>query len=102
MGIANDQSIQAIISIGLLFPLASGVFDVSIAGLMTLAVVSVTGLFQYTNGKMPIALAVAIVLVGGCFAGLFNALLIVRVRIDPFIATIGTSTIFEGIFANNW
>jgi len=97
IGIADDQAVPAIISIGLLFPLASGVFDVSIAGVFSLSVVSVTGLFQATNGSMPVIPAVIIVLIGGCIAGLINALLIVRVRIDPFIATIGTSTVFEGL-----
>ncbi|MCU1367244.1 MAG: monosaccharide transporter rane protein family [Ilumatobacteraceae bacterium] len=96
LGIAQNQAIQAILSLGLLFPLACGVFDVSVAGVMTLAIVAVTWLFQSTNGGMPIWAAVIIVLVVVAVAGLVNAVLIVRIGIDPFIATIGTGSIFEG------
>jgi ribose transport system permease protein len=97
IGIAGNQAVQGLLSIGLLFPLACGVFDVSVSGTMTLAVVAVTWLFQITNGSMPIPLAIVIVLAAAVVAGLINAGLIVKLGIDPFIATIGTSSVYEGI-----
>lgn len=97
IGIAGNQAVQGLLSIGLLFPLACGVFDVSVSGIMTLSVVAVTWLFQITNGSMPIPLAIVIVLGAAVAAGLVNAGLIVKLGIDPFIATIGTSSIFEGL-----
>jgi ribose transport system permease protein len=97
IGIAGNQAVQGLLSIGLLFPLACGVFDVSVNGTMTLSVVAVTWLFQITNGNMPIWLAIIIVLLAAVVAGLINAGLIVKLGIDPFIATIGTSSLFEGI-----
>jgi ribose transport system permease protein len=97
IGIAGNQAVQGLLSIGLLFPLACGVFDVSVSGMMTLATVAVTWLFQITNGSMPIPLAIVIVLAAAVVAGLINAGLIVKLGIDPFIATIGTSSVFEGL-----
>jgi ribose transport system permease protein len=97
LGIAQNQAIQAVISIGLLFPLAAGVFDVSVSGSMTLAVVLVTYLFQATSGHLPIVAAIVITLAAMVVAGLCNGLLIVRVGIDPFVATIGTGSVLEGI-----
>lgn len=97
LGIAQNQAIQAVLSIGLLFPLAAGVFDVSVSGSMTLAVVFVTEMFQGTSGRMPIAAAVVLTLVVMVIAGLCNGLLVVRVGIDPFVATIGTGSVLQGI-----
>jgi len=97
LGIAQNQAIQAVLSIGLLFPLASGVFDVSVSGSMTLAVVFVTEMFQGTSGAMPIWGAVLLTLVVMVLAGLVNGLLVVRVGIDPFVATIGTGSVLQGI-----
>ena len=97
LGIAQNQAIQAVLSIGLLFPLAAGVFDVSVSGSMTLAVVFVTEMFQATSGHMPIWAAVALTLVVMVAAGLANGFLVVIVGIDPFVATIGTGSILQGI-----
>jgi ribose transport system permease protein len=97
LGIAQNQAIQAVISIGLLFPLAAGVFDVSVSGSMTLAVVLVTDLFQATSGHLPIPAAIAITLAVMVVAGLVNGLLVIRVGIDPFVTTIGTGSVLEGI-----
>jgi ribose transport system permease protein len=97
LGIAQNQAIQAVISIGLLFPLAAGVFDVSVSGSMTLAVVLVTYLFQETSGGMPIWAAIIITLAAMVVAGLCNGFLIVKIGIDPFVATIGTGSVLMGI-----
>jgi ribose transport system permease protein len=97
LGIAQNQSVQAVLSIGLLFPLAAGVFDVSVSGSMTLAVVFVTEMFQGTAGHMPIWAAIILTLLVMVLAGLLNGLLIVKVGIDPFVATIGTGSVLQGV-----
>src|SRR5580658_2149926 len=50
VGILGNQAISGIIALGLLVPLSAGVFDISIGGGMTLAVVVVADLFQASNG----------------------------------------------------
>jgi ribose transport system permease protein len=97
IGLMNTQAIAAIVALGLLFPLAAGAFDISIAGAITLSVVLVSWLFQTTTGSMPIPAAIAITLAAAVVIGAINALLVVRIQVDPFIATIGTSSVMLGI-----
>lgn len=97
IGVVSAQAIGGLMALAVVLPLASGVFDISVAGMMSLAIVGVTWLFQTTTGTIPIALAIAIVLVVACLAGAFNALLVLKGRVDPFIGTIGTGTMLLGI-----
>lgn len=97
VGILGNSAILGILAVGLLAPLAAGVFDLSIGGAMTLAVVAVTFLFQTTGGDFPVLLAVLVVLVGAVGIGLINSWLVVKRGIDPFIATIGTGSVMVGM-----
>jgi ribose transport system permease protein len=97
IGITGNEAVAGIVALGVIVPLAAGVFDVSIAGMITLAVVEVTWLFQTTHGGMPIPLAIAITLATGVVVGLVNAFVVVKGKVEPLIATIGTGTILTGI-----
>jgi ribose transport system permease protein len=97
IGVVSNQTIGGIMALALLLPLASGVFDISIGGAMTLAVVLVTWLFQTTGGNMPIPLAILITLVAGLIIGVVNGTLVIKARVDPFIATIGVSSVLLGL-----
>lgn len=97
VGVLGNQATSGIVALGLLLPLSAGVFDISIGGAMTLSVVATTDMFQASGGNMPIALVVVIVLVGAIGLGLVNSLLVLKVGVDPFIATIGTSSVMVGM-----
>jgi len=97
IGVVSNQTIGGIMALALLLPLAAGVFDISIGGAMTLAVILVTWLFQTTSGSMPIPVAILITLAVGVLIGCVNGLLVVKAKVDPFIATIATSTVLLGI-----
>src|SRR3954454_18221882 len=97
IGVVSNQTIGGIMALALLLPLASGVFDISIGGAMTLAVVLVTWLFQTTGGNMPIPLAILITLAAGLVIGVVNGTLVIKARVDPFIATIGVSSVLLGL-----
>ena len=97
VGVISNQAITGIVALGILMPLAAGAFDISIGGVMTLAVVLSTWLFQATAGGMPIWASILLTLVASVFAGAFNGFLVVVVKVDPFIATIGSSSVFLGI-----
>lgn len=97
IGLVSNQSVAAIVALGLLFPLAAGAFDISISGAITLGVVMVMWLFQATEGSMPIVAAIALTLTIALVIGAVNAFLVVRVGVDPFIATIGTSSVLLGL-----
>lgn len=89
--IANEQAITAIIAIGLLLPLAAGVFDLSIGSVAALSAVVVADLTA-TRG-VPVLPAIAITLAIGLVVGALNALLIVGLGIDSFIATLAMSSV---------
>jgi ribose transport system permease protein len=97
VGIFGNSAIIGIIAVGLLMPLAAGVFDISIGGSMTLSIVAVTYLFQLTHGGMPVPVAILIVLLLAVVIGFVNSALVVREGIDPFIATIGTGAVLVGM-----
>lgn len=97
LAVANNQTVTAIVALGLLFPLAAGVFDISIGGIITLSVVFSTYTFQQTAGMIPTPLVIVLTLSVGILAGLFNALLVVKLEIAPFIVTLGSGSVFLGI-----
>lgn len=97
VGILANSAILGILALGLLIPLAAGVFDISIGGMMTLAVVAVTWLFQVTEGRMPVSVAILIVLVGALLVGLGNSWLVVDRGVDPFVGTIGVGSVLIGL-----
>jgi ribose transport system permease protein len=96
VGVIANGAVTGIIALGLLLPLAAGVFDISVAGTLTLSVVGIMVLFEETSGKMPIIVAVLIVLLCAVVVGLINAFGILNLKIDPFIITIGTSSLLVG------
>src|SRR4051794_9598141 len=61
--IAGDEAITAILALGLVIPLAAGVFDLSIASTMGFAAVAVT--WYQSHGHSALAGAVLVILGGG-------------------------------------
>ncbi len=72
--------------------------DLSVAAIMVLASV-VMGKFAVTLG-VPAAIAIPIGFVLGTLCGLMNGLLVTRLRLPPFIVTLGTWSIFFAL--NLW
>lgn len=89
--VASDQAITAIMALSLVMPLAAGVFDLSIGSVMGFSVVMVAW-FQSTAGMSP-AVAIVLTLLCGLLIGTVNALVVVRLGVDSFIATLGMSSI---------
>lgn len=87
----NNEAIRAIVAVGLTLPLAAGVFDLSIAGVISAS--AVTTSWAVTMQGWPWPVAVALGLLVGVAVGLINGFLIVKIRIDSFIATLGMSSI---------
>jgi ribose transport system ATP-binding protein len=86
----------ALVSLGQATALLVGGFDVSVAALMTMCVV--TASFTLTPTMTGIALVPgAFALVGvGLATGLFNAILIRALRLPSIVATLGTLSVLEG------
>src|SRR5690348_4698013 len=81
--IFGSQAVLLIATLGLLFPLAAGEFDLSIGGILgfTTAVVAVLNV----NSHWPIVYAVLLALVLGLVIGIVNAFFTVVVGIHSFV-----------------
>lgn len=89
--VLNQQAILVVVALGLLLPLAAGVFDLSIGAVISAA--SVVAGWGMVTAEWPIWLAVAAALALGLAVGALNGFLVVKVRIDSFIATLGMSSV---------
>jgi ribose/xylose/arabinose/galactoside ABC-type transport system permease subunit len=85
---------QLILSVGLVVCLACHQFDLSVASIATLSAFLTLGLYLRTDWPMGLAIAVAILV--GAVAGLVNGLLVTRLRLNAFIATLGTGGVYAG------
>ncbi len=86
----------ALVAIGQTNALLVGGFDVSVAALMTLCVVTASFTLQPGSSTL-VLVAGALAIVGvGLATGLFNATLIRLHRLPSIIATLGTLSILEG------
>lgn len=95
--IVGSKSIQAIVAIAIMIPIAANKFDLSVAFMLGISQVLAIGL-QRTGLSWP--LVVVVILLFGALVGLINGILVTVVGIDSFIATLGTGTVLLGL--NEW
>lgn len=93
--IFGTQSVQLVITLGLLIPLTAGEFDLSVAAVMGFGATMIGWL--NVNHHWAISLAIVATLAIGLFIGAVNALLVVRIGVPSLIATLGTGTLITGI-----
>ncbi len=93
--IFGTQSVLLVLSLGLLFPLITAQFDLSVASVLSLS--SMTVAILNVEHGVPIGVAIAVALLAGAVVGAVNALLIVGLRLDSFIVTLGMSTVVVGL-----
>jgi rhamnose transport system permease protein len=85
----------ALVALPMTFIIISGGIDLSVGSTMGLCAV-LTGVFWKSLG-LPLPAALALVLLVGLLCGLFNGLLIIRFRMPPLIATLGTLALYRGL-----
>jgi ribose transport system permease protein len=89
------------VTLGLLFPLAAGVYDLAVG--QTLGFAAVLSAYLVNHGFDTVS-AIAVTLAAGLCVGAINGALIVGVRINSFIATLGVSSVLlavVGAMSNN-
>jgi ribose transport system permease protein len=89
--IATGNAVVAILALAAMLPLIVGQFDLSVGFQLGLAQTLCAG-FMLKQG-MPAAEAAMLTVIAGAVFGGANALLVLWVRIDSFIATLATGTI---------
>jgi ribose transport system permease protein len=92
--IVNSSGVVMLLALAATIPLRAGDFDLSIAGTM---VVSAAVVAQLSANGVNWILAVVIALIIGLAIGGVNALLIVGLGLNGFVATLGTLTALEGL-----
>lgn len=95
IGILLATAVNGILALGVTFIIVTGGIDLSLGTVMTLAAV-MAGVVV-TNLGMPIPLGILAALVTGAFAGLLNGAAISKMKIPPFIATLGMMMIAKGL-----
>jgi ribose transport system permease protein len=95
--ILSNKSVQLLVALSVFIPMVANQFDLSAGFNVGISQVLAIGL---QSQGLPWQAAVAAVLLMGATVGLINGLLITRVKIDSFIATLGAGSILYGL--NAW
>ena len=93
--LSNNRSIYALAALAVMIPMTANHFDLSVAGMIGLSQILAIGL--QTRQELPWWAACAIVLAIGVVVGIVNGVLVARVRIHSFIATLGTGSVLLGL-----
>jgi ribose/xylose/arabinose/galactoside ABC-type transport system permease subunit len=90
----QQNAVIGVIACGMVFAIIIGGFDLSVGSTAAMASVVMAVVYNAT-GSVAIGLAAA--LLSGVLAGIVNGGLIAALRINPFVATLGTMTIIRGL-----
>ena len=87
----------AIMGLGVTFVIATGGIDLSL-GTVTIASAVLAGKL-YTMGTIPLWATIPIMMAIGTLCGLLNGLMVAKLKIPAFIATLGTMMVSRGLSA---
>jgi ribose transport system permease protein len=93
--ILGSQTVLAILTLGLLFPLTAGDYDLSIASTLSLSAM-VVALLDVQHG-WPVVWAVLAAVAAAAVVGVVNGSLVALLQIDAFITTLGTGAFLSGV-----
>ena len=92
--ILQQVSTLGILSMGMTILMISGGIDLSVGSSISVVAVVVGKLLK---AGVPVGYPIVIGLLIGCFIGLINGLLAAHTRAHPFILTLGTMTLLQGV-----
>ncbi|NLX09285.1 MAG: ABC transporter permease [Chloroflexi bacterium] len=95
VGILLATSVNGILALGVTFVIITGGIDLSIGTVMAFSAV-MSAVFL-TEWNVPLALGVLGGIGTGALAGLINGIIISRMRVPPFIATLGMMYVAKGL-----
>lgn len=93
--VLSTQSVLALVALGALLTLVIGEFDLSLGAQMGLAALLLPGLTA--NGGLSIPLAIIVSIAATMVVGLLNGLLVAKLKVNSFIATIGTAALIGAV-----
>lgn len=90
----TQVSVNAIIAVGMTFVILTGGIDLSVGSTLAISGALGASIIKSTGS---ITLAIIVAAVVGTFIGIINGLLIAKGKLQAFIATLATMTIFRGV-----
>jgi len=84
-----------IVAMGQTFVMLAASIDLSVAYLISVTAVMASFLMRGDPARVP--MAVAAVFAIGAFVGLINGLVVSKLRVNPFIATLGVGLVLKGV-----
>jgi len=93
--ILGSQAVLVVVTLGLLFPLSAGDYDVSIASTLTLAAM-IVALLNARHG-WPVAAAILVAVAAGMLVGAVNGALVVLLDLESLVVTLGSGTFVSGV-----
>lgn len=95
VGILIATTVNGILALGVTFVIISGSIDLSVGTVMTLSAV-MTAVF-ITVWQLPVPVGIIAGIATGGLAGLVNGVLVARLKIPSFIATLGMLNVAKGL-----
>ena len=92
--IVKQSTINGLLGIGITLAIITGGIDLSIGSTFAIVIVSVGKLL--VSGVNPV-MAFTIGIILGFSLGIVNGILVAKVKLQPFIATLGTMSIYRGV-----
>ena len=92
--VVRQTAVINIMALGMTLVIISGGIDLSVGSILAMG--GLFGTMTMQSGK-PVLVGVAVGLLTGCFCGFVNGTLVTRLKINPFIVTLGTMGIIRGL-----
>jgi ribose transport system permease protein len=93
--IASEQAIDGFLALAVLIALVTGTYDLSVGAVANLSTIVVTWL-QVTE-HYNVWLAIVVAVAASSVIGIVNGFVVVRLRVNSFIATLGMGTILAAV-----
>jgi len=92
--IVNQGVVNGFLAIGITVAIITGGIDLSVGSTMAVVIV---GCAELSAHQVPVVIVLVLGLLMGVAIGMVNGFLITKMKLQPFIATLGTNQIFRGL-----
>ncbi len=92
--VLTQISVNAIIAVGMTFVILTGGIDLSVGSILAISGAVAASIVK-TTGSVPLAVLAALII--GIIIGLFNGVIISKGKVQAFIVTLASMTVFRGI-----
>jgi len=95
LDIVDQSTINGLLALGITFVIITGGIDLSVGSVMAIVIVTIGKML--TEAGVPSLLGAIIGIVLGFGLGALNGLMVTKLKLQPFIATLSTMSMYRGI-----